>query len=45
MCLTKSSGHAVGIDEAHEMKINKDAKFAVVRPSQDMIKKTANIFN
>ena len=40
--LTKSNGHAVGIDEAHEMKINKDAKFAVVRPSQDMMEKTAN---
>ena len=40
--LTKSNGHAVGIDEAHEMKINKDAKFAVVRPSQDMMETTAN---
>ena len=40
--LTKSNGHAVGIDKAHEMKINKDAKFAVVRPSQDMMEKTAN---
>ena len=28
--LTKSKGHAVGLDEAHEMKINKDAKFSVV---------------
>ena len=32
--LTCSNGHGVGIDEAHEMKINKDSKLAVVRPSQ-----------
>ena len=40
--LTKSNGHAVGIDEAHEMKINKDAKFAVVRPSPDIMENIAN---
>ena len=35
--LSEGTGHAVGIDEAHEMKINKDAKFAVVRPSEEMM--------
>ena len=28
--LTEGNGHAVGLDEAHEMKINKDAKFSAV---------------
>lgn len=31
--LTTTQWHGVGIDECHEMKINKDAKMAVVRPS------------
>ena len=35
--LTKSKGLAVGLDEAHEMKINKDAKFSVVRPSKELM--------
>ena len=28
--LTEGDGHAVDLDEAHKMKINKDAKFSVV---------------
>lgn len=40
--LTEGSGHAVGLDEAHEMKINKDAKFAAVRPSPEMMEKISN---
>ena len=35
--LSEGTGHAAGIDEAHEMKINKDAKLAVVRPSEEMM--------
>ena len=42
VCLTKSKGHAVGLDEAHEMKINKDAKFSVVRPSKELMEKISN---
>ena len=41
--LTKSRGHAVGLDEAHEMKINKDAKFFfVVQPSKELMEKISN---
>lgn len=40
--LTEGNGHAVGLDEAHEMCINKDSKYAVVRPSPDMMEKIAN---
>lgn len=40
--LTCSNGHGVGIDEAHEMKINKDSKLAVVRPSPETMKTIAN---
>ena len=40
--LTEGNGHAVGLDEAHEMKINKDAKFSVVRPSPEMMQKISN---
>ena len=40
--ITRSNGHGVGIDEAHEMKINKDSNFAVVRPSPETMKTIAN---
>ena len=40
--LTKSKGHAVALDEAHEMKINKHAKFSVVRPSKELMEKISN---
>ena len=32
--LTATKWHGVAIEECHEMQINKDAKLAVVRPSQ-----------
>lgn len=37
--LTKGTGHAVGLDE---VKINKDAKFAVVRPSKELMERISN---
>ena len=40
--LTKSNGRAVALDKAHEMKINRDAKFAVVRPSEELMERISN---
>ena len=34
-------GHSVGIDEAHEMCINKECKECITRPSADYINRTA----
>ena len=34
-------GHSVGIDEAHEMCVNKDCKEYITRPSADYINRTA----
>ena len=34
--------HSVGIDEAHEMLINRQCKNSVVRPSEDYINRTAS---
>ena len=36
--------HSVGIDEAHEMMINKDCKLAIVRPSSESLSKMALYF-
>ena len=33
--------HSVAIDEAHEMKINKECKTSIVRPSRDYINRVA----
>ena len=40
--LTASEWHGVGLDECHEMKINKDAKMAVVRPTMHKMKHLSN---
>ena len=40
--LSSSEWHGVALDECHEMKINKDAKMAVTRPS---VHKVEHIFN
>ena len=40
--LTGRPWHSVGIDEAHEMAINKDCKRSIVRPTEDYINRVAN---
>ncbi len=40
--LTPSEWHGVALDECHEMKINKDAKLAVVRPSVHKMEHLSN---
>ena len=40
--LTSSEWHGVALDECHEMRINKDAKLAVVRPSKQRMEFLSN---
>lgn len=40
--LTKSDWCGIGLDECHEMKINKDAKMAVIRPTKEKMIFIAN---
>ena len=40
--LIRSNGGAVALDEAHEMKIICDAKFAVVRPTEEFMERISN---
>ena len=42
MNISGRSWHSVGIDEAHEMLINKACKTAIVRPSKDYINRIAH---
>ena len=39
---TGKAWHSVGIDQAHEMGINKDRKTCIVRPTKDYINRIAN---
>ena len=39
---TETEMHGVGLDECHEMKINKDAKMAVVRPTAKKMEHISN---
>ena len=39
--ITGRAGHSVGIDEAHEMCINKECKEYITKPSADYIQRTA----
>lgn len=43
--LTGVIGHAVALDECHEMCINRDLKMAVARPSTAYLKKTTHYFS
>ena len=43
--LTGVVGHAVALDECHEMCINRDLKMAVARPSTAYLKKTTHYFS
>ena len=40
--LSPSEWHAVALDECHEMKINRDAKFAVIHPSKHKMEFLSN---
>ena len=40
--LSKQFGRAVGVDECHEMKINKDIKQTVTRPTEELMAKLIN---
>ena len=39
---TGKAWHSIGVDEAHEMGINKDCKTCIVRPTKDYINRIAN---
>ena len=42
MIISGRKGHSVAIDEAHEILINKNIKEAVVKPSEDYMKRVSN---
>ena len=42
--ITNKSWRSVGLDEAHEMLINKDCKMAVAHPNTELLNRTATYF-
>lgn len=44
MNITGQAWHSVGIDEAHEMLVNRDCKSAVVHPNKEFISRMALYF-
>lgn len=36
--------HSVGLDEAHEMCINKESKTSITRPTKDNMERLARVF-
>ena len=43
--LKKGIDHAIALDEAHEIRINKDLKMPLVRPTSSYLKKTTYFFS
>lgn len=43
--ITDGIGHAIALDEAHEMCVNRDMKMAVVRPTETYLKRTMHFFS
>jgi hypothetical protein len=43
--LSNNIGHAIALDEAHEMCVNRDIKMEVIRPTQTYLRKTLHFFS
>lgn len=42
--INSGKGHAVALDEAHEMCVNKDLKMAITRPTQSYLQKNISFY-